>query len=74
VSRALDLTQRQVKALCEGAKKGGCIARVHLGKSVIELIPEDHAVLAQEEKAVDLSEDEILDAELAAFEAEHGDD
>ena len=49
----LDLTQRQVKALCEGAKKAGCITRIRIGKTVIELVPNVPGSLAQEEKSID---------------------
>lgn len=56
MSRALDLTQRQVKALCEGAKKAGYAPIVKIGKTVITLVPEDHAILPQEEKRIDRKE------------------
>ena len=42
--RALDLTQRQVRALCEGARKAGCVAEVQIGKAVVRLIPEALAI------------------------------
>lgn len=42
--RPLDLTQRQVRALCEGAKKAGYIAELTIGKVVVRLVPEDRAI------------------------------
>lgn len=42
--RPLDLTQRQIRALAEGAKKAGCVAEVQIGKTVVRLIPEDRAI------------------------------
>lgn len=42
--RRLDLTQRQVRALCEGARKAGCVAVVEVGNVVVKLVPEEHAI------------------------------
>lgn len=42
--RALDLTQRQVRALCEGAKKAGYAPIVQIGNVLIRLVPEDRAI------------------------------
>ena len=42
--RPLDLTQRQIVALCEGAKKVGFVAYVQIGKAVVRLVPEEHAI------------------------------
>ena len=53
MSRALDLTQRQVKALCEGAKKAGYVPVIRVGKTVVELIPEGHAIHAQKKPELD---------------------
>ena len=44
MSRGLDLTQRQVRALCEGAKKAGYAPVVRIGKSLVWLVPEDRAI------------------------------
>lgn len=57
--RPLDLTQRQVRALCEGAKKAGCIAEVVIGKAVVRLIPEAHAIPAERKLQVDPYEDAV---------------
>lgn len=53
MTRALDLTQRQVRALCEGAKKAGYAPIVHIGKVVVTLVPEEHAIPAQDERRID---------------------
>ena len=42
--RALDLTQRQVRALCEGAKKAGYAPIVQIGNVLVRLVPEEHAI------------------------------
>lgn len=44
MARALALTQRQVKALCEGAKKAGFAPIVQIGDVLVRLVPEDKAV------------------------------
>ena len=51
--RALDLTQRQVRALCEGARKAGCVAEVVIGKAVVRLIPEAHAIPDEDKHKVE---------------------
>lgn len=51
--RPLDLTQRQVRAIAEGAKKAGCIAEVQIGKAVVRLIPEDRAIPDDATRKVD---------------------
>jgi hypothetical protein len=74
VTRALDLTQRQVRALCEGAKKAGYAPIIQIGKTVVRLVPEEHVILPQAERPIanENTDTEALDAELAAFEAQHG--
>jgi len=47
VSRALALTQRQVRALCEGAKKAGYAPVVQFGNVLVRLVPEEHAIPEQ---------------------------
>ena len=39
MTRALDLTQRQVRALCEGAKKAGYAPIVQIGNTLVRLVP-----------------------------------
>lgn len=75
MARALALTQRQVRALCEGAKKAGYAPIVQIGNVLVRLVPEEHAIPAQADRVIANSNDdtEALDAELAAFEAKHGD-
>jgi hypothetical protein len=41
MNRPLDLTQRQVRALCEGAKKAGCVPEIVIGKTLVRLVPLD---------------------------------
>jgi hypothetical protein len=58
--RPLDLTQRQVRALCEGARKAGCVAEVRIGKVVVRLIPEEHAIPDDDKHQVDAYKDVAL--------------
>ena len=53
MSRALALTQRQVRALCEGAKKAGYAPVVQIGNVLVRLIPEDHAIPPQPNEELD---------------------
>lgn len=55
--RALDLTQRQVRALCEGAKKAGYAPVVKLGNTLVWLVPEDRAIPGEAIGPVDEGED-----------------
>jgi hypothetical protein len=55
--RRLDLTQRQVRALCEGAKKAGCVAVIEVGNVVVKLVPEEHVVHDMERRRVDEDDD-----------------
>jgi len=58
--RPLDLTQRQVRAIAEGARKAGCVAEVQIGKAVVRLIPEDRVVPVKPASEVDQYEDVAL--------------
>jgi hypothetical protein len=40
-ARPLDLTQRQIRALCKGAKKEGYVPVIEIGNTVVKLVPED---------------------------------
>lgn len=53
MSRALALTQRQVRALCEGAKKAGYAPIVQFGNVLVRLVPEEHAIPPQPNDEVD---------------------
>lgn len=53
MSKPLALTQRQVKALCEGAKLAGYAPVVQIGNVLVRLIPEEHAIPAQGDGSVD---------------------
>lgn len=68
--RALALSQRQVTALCKGAEKAGHVPVVEIDGVKVTLVPATHVIHRTEKVAI--SEDDALDAELAAFEAEHG--
>jgi hypothetical protein len=56
VTRALALTQQQVRALCEGAKKAGYAPIVQVGNVLVRLVPEEHAIPPQPDRAIDESE------------------
>jgi hypothetical protein len=45
-ARPLDLTQRQIRALCKGAKKDGYVPVIEIGNAVVKLVPEDRALAA----------------------------
>lgn len=51
--RALDITQRQVRALCKGAKEAGYIPVVTIGKTVVKLVPEERAMPDLDKERVD---------------------
>ena len=57
MTRALALSQRQVKAICEGAKQAGYAPIIQVGKVFVRLIPEEHAILAQAAGPIDADED-----------------
>jgi hypothetical protein len=42
--RPLDLTQRQVRVLCEGAKKAGYVPVVKIGETLVWFVPEAEAM------------------------------
>jgi hypothetical protein len=55
--RPLDLTQRQVRALCEGAKKAGYVPVVQIGNALVRLIPEERAIPELAKTPIDQEED-----------------
>ena len=57
MTRALALSQRQVRALCEGAKKAGYAPIIQVGNILVRLVPEIHAIPAQADKPIDEEED-----------------
>jgi hypothetical protein len=57
MTRALALSQRQVKAICEGAKKAGYAPMIEVGNMLVRLVPEIHAIPAQAKKPIDADED-----------------
>lgn len=57
MSRALDLTQRQVRALCEGARRAGYIPVVQVGKVIVRLVPAEHGIPQTPKEGVDEPED-----------------
>jgi hypothetical protein len=59
LNRPLAITQRQVRAICEGAKKAGCVPVLEIGNVVIRLIPEERAIPPQPSNAVDRKEEDF---------------
>lgn len=57
MSKALALTQQQVRALCEGARKAGYAPIVQIGNVLVRLVPEEHAIPAQPNGDVDEDEE-----------------
>jgi hypothetical protein len=57
MTRPLDLTRRQVQALCEGAKKAGYAPVVQIGNVLVRLVPEEHAVPPQPNRPIEHDED-----------------
>lgn len=55
--RALAITQRQVRALCEGAKKAGYAPVVKVGGVIVWLIPEERAVPDEPPRRLDPERD-----------------
>lgn len=53
MTRPLDITERQVTALINGAKKVGYAPVVQIGKTWVRLVPEEHAIPPQPEREVD---------------------
>lgn len=49
----LDLTQRQVRAICEGVRKSGFVAEIIVGKTVVRLVPDNRDVRPQADAKVD---------------------
>ncbi|MDT6938577.1 hypothetical protein RI570_00175 [Brucella pseudogrignonensis] len=40
MTKRLDITARQVTAICEGAKRAGCFPEIKIGNAFIRLIPQ----------------------------------
>lgn len=59
MTRALDLTQRQVRAICEGARKAGQKPVFRVGNVVVEFVPDNHDVHTQHRDAID--EERVID-------------
>ena len=59
MNRPLAITQRQVRAICEGAKKAGCVPVLEIGNMVIRLIPEERAIPPQPSDTVDRKEEDF---------------
>lgn len=57
MSRALALTQQQVRALCEGARKAGYAPIVQIGDVLVRLVPEERAIPDLPVPRVDEDED-----------------
>lgn len=50
--RPLDLTQRQIRAICEGARKAGFTPFVEIAGALIRLIPDDRAKTMERREGV----------------------
>lgn len=59
MTRALDLPQKQIVALCKAAKKAGYVPEIRVGKTFIRLVPEDRAVRPQDDGLID--EERVID-------------
>ncbi|ANN58676.1 hypothetical protein A9174_19290 [Mesorhizobium loti NZP2037] len=57
MTRHLDLTQRQVRAICEGAKRAGYAPIIQVGNMLVRLVPEELVVNPQEQRPIDKDED-----------------
>lgn len=57
MSRALQISQRQVTALCKGAEKAGYAPIVQIGNVLVRLVPEDRAIPQQDHRRIDVDED-----------------
>lgn len=57
MTRALPLKQKQITALCKGAKAAGYAPIVQIGNVWVRLVPEEHAIPAQPERSIDPGED-----------------
>lgn len=68
MSRKLDLTARQVTAICKGAAKAGYVAKVTIGETTVWLVPEEQAIAAIGKVSV---EEDDLDRELEEWQASH---
>ncbi|WP_156797709.1 hypothetical protein [Brucella sp. BO2] len=42
MSKRLDVTARQVTAICKGAEKAGHIPEIKIGNAFIRLVPDDY--------------------------------
>lgn len=51
--RPLAITQRQVTALCKGAKVAGYVPMIQIGKALVKLVPEDRAIPYSAKEPVD---------------------
>ncbi|MGN6146283.1 MAG: hypothetical protein ACTHOP_22140 [Mesorhizobium sp.] len=59
MTRALKIRQKQVTALCKGAKAAGFIPIVEIDGAVVKLFPADHAILS-ERKPAEVDEERII--------------
>jgi hypothetical protein len=53
MSKPLDLKQKQITALCKGAKAAGYAPFVQIGNTWVMLVPEERAILPQGVKPID---------------------
>jgi hypothetical protein len=68
VTRALRFTKSELENAAKLCREHGVVVKLAKDGSML-VFPDTHRA-----PTLDVSEDELLDAQLAAFEAEHGDD
>ena len=51
--RRLEITQRQIRAVCEAAKKEGYWPVIQVGNTLVRFIPAEHAIQELEKQQVD---------------------
>lgn len=59
MNKPLALTQRQIRAICEGARKAGHVPVLEINNVLIRLIPTERAIPPQAKAAVDEKEEDF---------------
>ena len=53
MTKALAINQRQIKVLCEGARKAGYAPIVQIGNVTVRFVPEEHAIPKGNDNEID---------------------